>query len=60
MQATFAEDLLLALRWVETILRAMSDGGPDAELIILLLIALVTVVCAAYTLLSATGVLGGG
>ena len=38
----------------------MSDGGPDADLIILLLIALVTVVCAAYTLLSATGVLGGG
>jgi type II secretory pathway component PulK len=29
----------------------MSDGGPDAELIILLLVAVVTVVCAAYTLL---------
>jgi hypothetical protein len=35
----------------------MGDSGPDAELIILLLIALVTAVCAAYTLLSATGVL---
>jgi hypothetical protein len=50
----------LALRCVMMILRAMSDGDPDTELVILLFIALVTVVCAAYTLLSATGVLGGG
>jgi hypothetical protein len=38
----------------------MGNGGPDAGLVILLLIALVTAVCAAYTLLSVTGVLGGG
>jgi hypothetical protein len=38
----------------------MGDGGPDAELIVLLLIALVTAVCAAYTILTATGVLGRG
>jgi hypothetical protein len=42
---------------------AMSDngnnGGPDAGLVVLLLIALVTGVCAAYTLITATGVLGG-
>jgi hypothetical protein len=36
-----------------------SNGGPDAELVVLLLIALVTGACAAYTLLTATGVLGG-
>jgi hypothetical protein len=37
------------------------DGDRDvAGLVVLLLIALVTGVCAAYTLLSATGVLGGG
>jgi hypothetical protein len=38
----------------------MGDGGPDAELVVLLLIALVTAVCAAYTILTATGVLGRG
>jgi hypothetical protein len=38
----------------------MGDGGPDAGLVVLLLIALVTGVCASYILLTATGVLGGG
>jgi hypothetical protein len=38
----------------------MGDGGPDAELVVLLFIALVTAVCAAYTILTATGVLGRG
>jgi hypothetical protein len=38
----------------------MSNGGPDTGLVMLLLIALVTVICAAYTLLTVTGVLGGG
>ena len=42
---------------------AMSDddnnSGPDVGLVVLLLIALVTGACAAYTLLTATGVLGG-
>jgi hypothetical protein len=42
-----------------------NDKGDDddrdvAGLVVLLLIALVTGACAAYTLLSATGVLGGG
>jgi hypothetical protein len=36
------------------------SGRPDAELWILLLIAAVTALAAAYTLLTATGVLGGG
>ena len=35
------------------------SGGLDAGLVILVLIALVTGACAAYTLLTATGVLGG-
>jgi hypothetical protein len=38
----------------------VGDGGPDAGLVVLLLIALVTGACAAYALLTATGVLGGG
>jgi hypothetical protein len=37
----------------------VGDGGPDAGLVVLLLIALVTGTCAAYALLTATGVLGG-
>jgi len=36
----------------------MGDGGPDAELWVLLVIGLVTA-AAAYTLLTATGVIGG-
>jgi hypothetical protein len=36
------------------------DGRDVAGLVVLLLIALVTGACAAYTLLTATGVLGGG
>ena len=35
----------------------VGDGGPDAELVVLLIIAVVTAACAAYTLLTATGVL---
>ena len=38
----------------------MGDRGPDAGLWVLLLIALVTAAAAAYTLFTATGVLGGG
>ena len=37
---------------------SMSDGGRDAGFWVLLVIAAVTAVCAAYTLLAATGVLG--
>ena len=43
--------------------RGVSEEEDDrdvARLVVLLLIALVTGVCAAYTLLTATGVLGGG
>jgi Ribonuclease R winged-helix domain len=36
------------------------DGGPDAELWVLIAIAVVTALAAAYTLLTATGILGGG
>lgn len=36
-----------------------NNSGPDAGLVVLLLIALVTGACAVYTLLTATGVLGG-
>jgi len=38
----------------------MGNGGPDAGLWVLLLIGLVTATAAAYTLLTATGVIGGG
>ncbi len=38
----------------------MGNGGPDAQLWVLLVIGLVTAAAAAYTLLTATGVLGGG
>ena len=38
----------------------MGEGGPDASLVVLLVIAAVTAAAAAYTLLTATGVLGGG
>ena len=37
----------------------MGDGGPDVGLWVLLLIVLVTAGAAAYTLLAATGLLGG-
>jgi len=37
----------------------MGEGGPDASLVVLLVIAAVTAAAAAYTLLTATGVLGG-
>jgi hypothetical protein len=37
----------------------MGDGGPDSELWVLLLIGLLTAAAAAYTLLRATGVIGG-
>ncbi len=36
----------------------MADGGRDAGFWVLLVIALVTAVCAAYTLLAVTGVFG--
>ena len=38
----------------------MGEGGPNAGLVVLLVIAVVTAAAAAYTLLTATGVLGGG
>jgi len=38
----------------------MGEGGPGAGLVVLLVIAAVTAAAAAYTLLTATGVLGGG
>ena len=38
----------------------MGEGGPNAGLVVLLVIAAVTAAAAAYTLLTATGVLGGG
>jgi len=37
----------------------MGEGGPDAELWVLLVIGLVTAAAAAYTRLTATGVIGG-
>jgi hypothetical protein len=41
-------------------MQTMDKGGPDAGLVVLLVITLVTAACAAYTLLTVTGVLGGG
>jgi len=37
----------------------MGDGGPDAGFWVLLGIGLVTAAAAAYTLLTATGMIGG-
>ena len=37
----------------------MGEGGPDASLVVLLVIAVVTAAAATYTLLTATGMLGG-
>jgi hypothetical protein len=37
----------------------MGNGGPDAQLWVLLVIGLVTAAAVAYTLLTATGVIGG-
>jgi hypothetical protein len=38
----------------------MGEGNPEAGMVVLSVIALVTAACAAYTLLTATGVPGGG
>ena len=38
----------------------MGEGGPDAGLVVLLIIAVVTAACAAYALLTVTGLLNGG
>jgi hypothetical protein len=37
----------------------MDKGGPDAGLVVLLVIAIITAACAAYTILTVTGVLSG-
>jgi hypothetical protein len=36
---------------------AMGEGGPDADTVVLLVVAAVTAACAVYTLLTATGAL---
>jgi hypothetical protein len=38
----------------------MGEGGLDAGMVVLLVIAVVTAACAAYNLLTVTGVLSGG
>jgi hypothetical protein len=49
--------ILLAKRPAGPIMGSMGQGGPDAGLVVLLVIAAVTAAAAAYTLLSVTGVL---
>ena len=49
--------ILLANRSAGLIMGSMGQGGPDAGLVVLLVIAAVTAAAAAYTLLTVTGVL---
>ena len=41
-------------------MQTVDKGGPDAALVVLLVIAVITAACAAYTLLTVSGVLDGG